>query len=172
MENYYKRIYKKFKVEFNLFLNSKNFNFNLLNNLQINYYNNIYNLNELSNIKIFNNNIVYIIPYDINTIDHILIKLNKYKIYFNIINKKKHLILIKKYINTDLPKISLKLQKICNLYFIKLKLLREKLIKNLKNKFFFNKDNLFINIKNINNLYLFYKNKINDLFLNFKKKNK
>ncbi|WXB47436.1 MAG: ribosome recycling factor [Candidatus Shikimatogenerans sp. Tmey] len=159
-------IFKK-EIKNKIFINK--INLNLLNNIKINYCNKFYNLNELSNIKIIKKNIIHIIPYMPNIIKKIEYQICKFNIYFNIINKKNYLLLIvKSFDNNTKKNIIIILKNICNLFFIKLKILREKLIKKYK-KIILNKDNLFIIIKNINIFFLKIKNKIKKLYIEYKK---
>ncbi|XBT18713.1 MAG: ribosome recycling factor [Candidatus Shikimatogenerans sp. Tcar] len=172
MLNVIKNKFKNVLLIFNKEIKNKIFlntiNLNLFNNIKINYNNKIFNLNKLSNIKIINRNIIHIIPYIPNIIKKIEYEIYKFNMYFNIINKKKYLLLIIKSITYDVKKkIIINLKNICNNFFIKLKILREKLIKKYK-KTILNKDNLNLIIKNINFYFLKIKKKINKLFIFYK----
>ncbi|XBT18397.1 MAG: ribosome recycling factor [Candidatus Shikimatogenerans sp. Tduv] len=153
----FENIFISFKKEIKKKIFFNNINLNLLDKIKINYNNKTYYLNELANLKIINNNIIHIIPYIPNIIKNIEYALNKINLYFIIKNEKKYLLLIKKKIN-NIMKIDLlkKIKYIYLIYLVKLKIIREKLIKNIK-KNNLNKDNIFFLLKKIN--FFFQENK-------------
>ncbi|XBT18210.1 MAG: ribosome recycling factor [Candidatus Shikimatogenerans sp. Tser] len=167
--NKFNNLFINFKTEIKNKILIKNINLNFLYNIKVFYINKFYHLVELANIKIINQNTIHIIPYINKVIKIIFNKIKDYNLYFKIVNKKNYLLLEKKSIDTLILKnIIIKLKNIYNTTIIKLKILREKLIKKIKTKEL-SKDDLYFFIKKININHINMKKKIYNFYILYKK---